>query len=223
MGTRWHRFHNFWPCKWHDTGNPPWKQAFSEVDCDQCVLRAECLKTIVAWALRTYYDDGRRQASWTPDANEHHPCTASTCLLLRVPAHFIAWWVQLIKSQLTGWCNRLTCSQVPWHSLPKCSYSVQHWLFCLKILQNGSVASDYVQMMYSCQNIGKPCISHLSVTCQLSYENTGPIFARNLNSMETLPCCNSVTGHQIATNLCTCHDSTAVVPCTKFCSDHVLC
>ena len=40
--------------------------------------------------------------------------------------------------------------------------------------------------------------------------------------MEISPCCNSVTGHQIATNFCTCHDSTAVVPCTKFCSDHYI-
>ena len=31
---------------------------------------------------------------------------------------------------------------------------------------------------------------------------------------------NSVAGHQIATNFCTSHDSTAVVLCTKFCSDH---
>ena len=36
------------------------------------------------------------------------------------------------------------------------------------------------------------------------------------------PSCNSVAGHQIATNFCTCHDSTAVVPCTKFCSDHCI-
>ena len=28
--------------------------------------------------------------------------------------------------------------------------------------------------------------------------------------METSPRCNSVTGHQIATNFCTCHDSTAI-------------
>ena len=40
--------------------------------------------------------------------------------------------------------------------------------------------------------------------------------------METSPCCNSVTCHQYATNFCTCHDSTAVVPCTKFCSDHCI-
>ena len=37
--------------------------------------------------------------------------------------------------------------------------------------------------------------------------------------METSGCRNSVAGHQIETNFCTCHDSTAVVPCTKFCSD----
>ena len=40
--------------------------------------------------------------------------------------------------------------------------------------------------------------------------------------MVNSPCCNSVAGHQIATNFCTCHDSTAVVPCTKFCSDHCI-
>ena len=38
--------------------------------------------------------------------------------------------------------------------------------------------------------------------------------------METSPCHNSVAGHQIATSFCTWPDSTAVVPCTKFCSDH---
>ena len=47
-------------------------------------------------------------------------------------------------------------------------------------------------------------------------------FARNSNSKETTPCCNSVNGHQIASNFCTCHDITAFVPCTKFCSDHYI-
>ena len=47
-------------------------------------------------------------------------------------------------------------------------------------------------------------------------------FAHNSNSMETLTCHNSVAGHQIATNFCTCHDSTAVVPCTKLCGDHCI-
>ena len=48
----------------------------------------------------------------------------------------------------------------------------------------------------------------------------GPVsltaFARNSNSMETSSCCNYVAGHQIATNVCPCRDSTAVVPCTNF-------
>ena len=44
-------------------------------------------------------------------------------------------------------------------------------------------------------------------------------FARNSNSMETLSCCNYVAGHDIAPSYCTCHDSTAVGPCTKFCSN----
>ena len=46
------------------------------------------------------------------------------------------------------------------------------------------------------------------------------IFARNLNSMKVTRWCNSTTGHQIATNFCTYHDSTAVVLCTKYWSDH---
>ena len=66
--------------------------------------------------------------------------------------------------------------------------------------------------------------------CQYTYQRwitvLGPIsqtiFARNSNSMEISPCCNSVDGHQIATNFCTCHDSKAVVPCTQFCSDHCI-
>ena len=47
-------------------------------------------------------------------------------------------------------------------------------------------------------------------------------FACNSNSIETLPCCNSVACHQIATNFCTCNNSTAVVPCTNFFSDHCI-
>ena len=46
------------------------------------------------------------------------------------------------------------------------------------------------------------------------------VFTRNSNSMETSPCHYFVAGHQIPTNLCTCHDSTAVVPC--ICSDHCI-
>ena len=47
-------------------------------------------------------------------------------------------------------------------------------------------------------------------------------FARHSNSMENSPCCNSTAVHQIATMFCTCHDRTAVVPCTKFCSNHYI-
>ena len=43
------------------------------------------------------------------------------------------------------------------------------------------------------------------------------LFARNSNLRETSP---SMTGHRIATYFCPCHDSTAVVPCTKFSNDH---
>ena len=46
------------------------------------------------------------------------------------------------------------------------------------------------------------------------------VFCSNSNSMETSPCCCSISGHQIATEFCTCHDSTAVVSYAKFCIDH---
>ena len=42
------------------------------------------------------------------------------------------------------------------------------------------------------------------------------MIVRSPNSLENMPCCNSITGHSIATNFCTCHDSTTVVPCAKF-------
>ena len=51
---------------------------------------------------------------------------------------------------------------------------------------------------------------------------TNVFFAHNSNSMEIWPCHDSVAGHKIATNFCTCHNSIAVVPCTKFCSDHCI-
>ena len=67
---------------------------------------------------------------------------------------------------------------------------------------------------------------YLPLTPASDHKSQGPFqerfFACNSNSMEASPCCNSVVGHQIATMFCTCHDSTAVVPCTKFCSDHCI-
>ena len=44
-------------------------------------------------------------------------------------------------------------------------------------------------------------------------------FAQNSNIITNLHCCNSIIDCQITTNFCTCHDSTAVVACAKFCSD----
>ena len=35
-------------------------------------------------------------------------------------------------------------------------------------------------------------------------------------------CCNSAPDDQIASNFCTCHNSTAVVACAKFCSNHFI-
>ena len=50
--------------------------------------------------------------------------------------------------------------------------------------------------------------------------STNDFLLANSNSMETSPCCYSIAGPQIVKHLYPCHDSTVVVPCTKFCSDH---
>ena len=47
------------------------------------------------------------------------------------------------------------------------------------------------------------------------------IFARYSDSIDILLCCNSIAGHQIATNVCRCHDNRAVVPCKKY-GSHLL-
>ena len=95
--------------------------------------------------------------------------------------------------------------------------SVWIWVFGYKLYYRKCLISFSRNKFWCLDTIGVG-----SFVCQ----NRGPFhlrfFARNSNSMETSPCSNSITGHQIATNFCTCHDSTAVVPCTKFCSDHCI-
>ena len=49
---------------------------------------------------------------------------------------------------------------------------------------------------------------------------TTDISRHNSNLMHISFCCNSLPGQQIATNFSTCHDSSAVVACAKFCSNH---
>ena len=70
-------------------------------------------------------------------------------------------------------------------------------------------------------------ISYTGKTASLYWIRVlGPVsltfIVRNSNSKETSSCCNSAAGDQIATNICTCHDSTAVVPSPKFCSNHCI-
>ena len=47
-------------------------------------------------------------------------------------------------------------------------------------------------------------------------------FHHNSNSMEISFSFNSITGDHIAKKFGTCHDSPAVVPCAKYCSDHYI-
>ena len=51
---------------------------------------------------------------------------------------------------------------------------------------------------------------------------TNDFFHHNSNSMENSFSSNSITVDHIATKFYTCHDSQAVVPCAKFCSDHFI-
>ena len=51
---------------------------------------------------------------------------------------------------------------------------------------------------------------------------TNDFFHHNSNSMENSFSSNSITVDHIATKFGTCHDSQAVVPCAKFCSDHFI-
>ena len=46
-------------------------------------------------------------------------------------------------------------------------------------------------------------------------------FHRNSNSIEHWIWCNSIIGYHIVGKFCLCHDNEAVVPCTKFYSDHI--
>ena len=48
------------------------------------------------------------------------------------------------------------------------------------------------------------------------------VYHCNSNLMENLFRCNFVHDFQIATKFCTCHDSTAVVSCAKFCSRYFI-
>ena len=48
------------------------------------------------------------------------------------------------------------------------------------------------------------------------------IFYHNSYSMGIWFCCNSMFSRYIATKFSTCHDSTAVVTCAKFCSDQMI-
>ena len=43
-----------------------------------------------------------------------------------------------------------------------------------------------------------------------------------LNSLKTLPCCDSIISHQIAPKVYTCHNSTAIMSCAKLCSNHYI-
>ena len=59
------------------------------------------------------------------------------------------------------------------------------------------------------QDLTKKYLRHVSVM----------LFLSQFKCIGNFVCCNSIPGHHIATNFCTCHDSIAVMSCAKFCSD----
>ena len=58
----------------------------------------------------------------------------------------------------------------------------------------------------------------------MAYFFLGPVLLTVLWShfIEILPYCNSITGHQITTKFCTCHNSRVVMPGAKFCNDYLV-
>ena len=68
------------------------------------------------------------------------------------------------------------------------------------------------------KDLGKPNIRLPWSTILLNKFKAG-----NSNSMDiSFDIIQLLDIHQIATNICTCHDSTAVVTCAKFCCDHFI-
>ena len=76
------------------------------------------------------------------------------------------------------------------------------------------------------------CIEDMKMNCSLWYSGLiffmhwdlfrYQYFACNSNSMKISPSCNSITADPVPTNFCTYHDSTAVMSCAKFLSDHFI-
>ena len=79
-----------------------------------------------------------------------------------------------------------------------------------------------LQHTYNTQRCRKIIVANAGIDLNVLGPVSLNIFARNSNSMENSPCYNSAAGNQIATNICPCHDSTAVVLFPKFCSDHCI-
>ena len=66
---------------------------------------------------------------------------------------------------------------------------------------------------------GKTYVKQFRKMCYFHFKRSILISLRNSNSMEISPCCNPVTGLQMVTHFCTCHNNPTVVSCAKFCCD----
>ena len=102
--------------------------------------------------------------------------------------------------------------------------SIKNSIFNVIWLMSDASQIDHKWYIWSCIPFSQ---SMCPITAFKRYAKSDPgarfinvFFARNSNSIEASSCCNFVAGHQIATQICACHDSTAVVPCTNACSDH---
>ena len=78
----------------------------------------------------------------------------------------------------------------------------------------------------NCEIILHQMLCTLHVLIIITYINRGGIemdftnIFHNSNSIGISFSCKLIAGDHIAIKLCICHDSTAVVSCAKFCSDH---
>ena len=60
----------------------------------------------------------------------------------------------------------------------------------------------------------------LRVWYQIHRHISTTTFCSQFKFTEKSLCCNSTTGHHVATNVCTCHDGAAIVLCVNFYRDH---
>ena len=114
-------------------------------------------------------------------------------------------------------------------------YFCSYCLLCLAVLSKHRVECSQVKLFGNClchsvMTVGGKCAC-LAWCPQEQYAERGQIYLDRTSHwtffhsqvqvrMDVMFSSYSICSHQIATNVCTCHDSTSVVACAKTCCDH---